>query len=158
MLNNDRLTPSELTARLLLFRTQDTLVCIELAFVQRVLPLMALCPLPDSPPAFAGFLDLHGDGVPVIDLGIHLGLAKAKAYCIDTPLILCQDQQHTTGLLVDEIIGVITPRAEAFQHQQSLTHTGQRIQGIVRTDHGLALLLSSEAFLDVALQAAPAQA
>lgn len=68
---------------------------------------VTLCPLPDSPPWFAGFINHRGHTVPVHDL--HYLIHRERADLREPYWILLLDQQpHTAGFLLTALPGVVT--------------------------------------------------
>src|SRR5688572_13212494 len=92
--------------RVLQFKLQNIYVCIDLRFVERVLPLPLLEEVPASYPYLAGLLNYSGLSIPVINLAWRLGLPCHKPYSLDMPVILCQEDSHHAGLIVDDLIGI----------------------------------------------------
>ncbi|GGY57503.1 chemotaxis protein CheW [Pseudoduganella albidiflava] len=83
---------------------------LPLAAIRRVLPLMALKALPGAPPVVSGLMNLHGAGVPVIDLSALAGHAAA-ARRVDTRIVLVDytgpdGVAHALGLVAERVQGV----------------------------------------------------
>jgi len=134
---------------LLVFRLQEAQACIELRHVEQVLALMALHPLPGAGPDVVGLLDLHGRSLVVVDLGMRLGLPRPEPYHADTPVVICNAGEGRAGLVVNEILGVMTAEASAVQPTGALAGKILGVEGILRTEQGLALLLDPHQLLAV---------
>src|SRR5437879_8289043 len=78
---------------------------IPVAAVVEVTRMVALAPLPDSPPWVAGVVDLRGVPVPVVDLAARLG-RTARAPALDRRIVVAGDPGDLVGLIVDEVTGV----------------------------------------------------
>lgn len=78
-------------------------------------------PLPDlhAPPAgggpLAGFLNLGGDPVPVVDLARLLGLRSGDVSADDPYRHILLDAKGTTGFLVDRVEDLVTVEASAVR-------------------------------------------
>ena len=88
------------------FVIQNMRLCVELQYVDKILPLVWLEAIPGSPLYFVGMINYAGKSVPVIDLAIRLGLNRSQSYSLDTPIILCSAGIHQTGMIVDKIISL----------------------------------------------------
>lgn len=66
-----------------------------------------ICPLPDSPPWFAGFINHRGHTVPVYDLPY---MVRQKRTDLREPywILLLDQQPHTAGFLLQQIPSVVT--------------------------------------------------
>lgn len=85
---------------------------LPLAVIRRVLPLMALKALPGAPAAVAGLMNLHGTGIPVIDIGTLAGNGPA-ARRVDTRIVLV-DYTGPDG--VAHALGLVAERVQGVQH------------------------------------------
>ena len=83
---------------------------LPLACIRRVLPLMALKTVPGAPDAVAGLMNLHGSGIPVLDVSRQAG-AAAAARQADTRIVLVDytapdGTVHGLGLVAERVQGV----------------------------------------------------
>ncbi|QGZ41881.1 chemotaxis-related protein WspB [Pseudoduganella flava] len=96
--------------RLLVFHIGADRYGLPLAVIRRVLPLMALKAIPGAPDAVAGLMNLHGTGIPVIDVA-RLGGGAPAARHVDTRIVLADytapdGTLHPLGLMVERVQGV----------------------------------------------------
>lgn len=77
--------------QVLLFRLGDHLFGLEVANVQEIVESPRLYYIPRAPAFFRGAMNLHGNIVPVLDLGGYLGIAgeERDARVIVLPSPLC---------------------------------------------------------------------
>ncbi|GGX84877.1 chemotaxis protein CheW [Massilia dura] len=83
---------------------------LPLAAIRSVMPLMALKALPGAPEAVAGLMNLHGTGIPVIDVAL-IGGGAAAARRADTRIVLVDytgpdGAVHPLGLVTERVLGV----------------------------------------------------
>lgn len=83
---------------------------LALAAIRCVLPLMALKALPGAPEAVAGLMNLHGSGIPVVDIS-RLATGTASAHRMDTRIVLVDytapgGAVHALGLVAERVQGV----------------------------------------------------
>jgi len=131
-------------------------LCLPLDNVGRVLPIMNLQEVPQTPQHALGLMNLGGDIIPVVDLALWLR-RPAFAFNLDTPILLCTDGERWAGLLVQTVVGV-----GAIENGQRRTNTmlGDEPSPFVsvfdRKDQ-LTFMLDIEAVLDVAAAGDPTQ-
>src|SRR5579871_1770841 len=90
------------------FLVSNVRMCIDLKYIKKVLPLVQLERIPGSPVYLVGLLNLAGKSIPVIDLAMRLGLHRHQAYTIDMPILICFDNEHEVGFIIDKVLGLAT--------------------------------------------------
>ena len=60
---------------------------LPLSVVERVLPMVAMSPLPQAPPIALGVINLHGQVIPVLDIRRRLGF-PAHGYGLTAAMLL----------------------------------------------------------------------
>jgi purine-binding chemotaxis protein CheW len=91
-------------------RAIEVLVCrlgveeyaVELRLLRGVYPAIGLTPVPCTPPFVAGLLNLRGEILTVLDLGVAMGLAGSDQH----EVLLAETPRVRVGLLVGEVLGV----------------------------------------------------
>jgi len=114
---------------------------IGLEQVLRVLPFMALTPVPQAPPYLRGLMNLGGRSFPVIDLAARIELPESIRYTTDTPILLCTDGNRTAGLIVESVVGVKEMSLQDMQMRPLLDPSDTPVLGVVDSSEGLALHL-----------------
>lgn len=133
----------------LCIRVAGMIFCMDLEYVERVLTLVLLQPVPQGPDYLAGVMNLQGRNIPVIDLGTRLGLTDLPAHTADTPLIVCKHEGREIGLIVSEVFGVEPVRHEAVQMTDEFGQSHTHFWASLNTSHGLALLLDTKLTLEI---------
>ena len=93
---------SERTSRWLRLRCGAQAYALELLKVQEVVLPVPLLPLRGTPPAMLGIMNLRGQVVPVMDLGIHLG-SSAAGNDANTRIVVLEENGETMGLRVSAV-------------------------------------------------------
>ena len=89
--------------------TLDTQRCaLPVSRVDRVLPALAIRPLPDAPAAIAGHAVLQGQLVPVLDLRRCLGLPEREVR-LDDSLVLARGVGGALAFFADSVACVVPP-------------------------------------------------
>lgn len=137
--------------------TQDAQYAIELKYVECILPLMALQPVPGGAHFLAGLLDYYGKSLAVIDLGIWLGLDHPEPYHLDTSVVVCGTDRHAQlGLIVSEVNQVEPVRPDAIHMQGLFGKSEAPFTASLKLDSGITLLLDLPRILNINFTAANA--
>ncbi len=127
----------------LTFRLHDGEYALLVRDVIEVLSMVALARVPEAPPWLAGMLNLRGSVAPVLDLRLRLGL-PGRPLGLDTPVIVVQRPAATdqpVGLIVDEVIEVLTLPADALSEPDALAGANQPVLAVARSAGRLIMLL-----------------
>jgi chemotaxis signal transduction protein len=87
------------------FAIDRILIGLRLGEIDRVLAAMQLHQPAMMPPYFAGFLNLHGALIPVVEIRKLLGL-PAKALAADDRIVLGRAWGESIAFVVDAVLGV----------------------------------------------------
>lgn len=93
---------AERTSRWLRLRCGPQAYALELLKVQEVVLPVPLLPLRGTPSAMLGIMNLRGQVVPVMDLGIHLGTGPARDDA-NTRIVVLEEDGETMGLRVSAV-------------------------------------------------------
>jgi len=89
------------------FRLGSEVYGLPVAPVEQIVPMVTITPLPEIGEPVAGVINVRGTAVPVVDLRRHVGQADA-AFLLDTPIVLARIGPHALGLVVDEVLDVLS--------------------------------------------------
>jgi len=103
------------TLKVFQFKLSNVLICVDIKYIIKVLPLVELEPVPLSQPYLAGMMNFAGKSIPTIDLAIALGLDRKNSYTVDTPLLLCTNGSDEMAVIVDSVQGIETINAGQIQ-------------------------------------------
>src|ERR1044072_7892515 len=92
--------------KVLHFLLQDTQLCVNVRYIEKILPLPLLQTVPASPVYLAGLMNLKNKCVPILDLALCLGLARNQLYPLNILVLLCSDGMNKLGLIVDKVLGL----------------------------------------------------
>jgi len=140
-------------ARWLRLRCGSQAYAIELLKIREVVLPAPLLALRGAAPCVAGVMNLRGQVVPVVDLGVQLGLAPVE----ETPLtriIVLDDSGDVLGLRVSAVEDVVLIGDTQVEgtHTSRLAPVGDhRIRGIARLGGMVTLLLDSSRLMAIPL-------
>lgn len=129
--------------RVLHFQLQDIRCCLELHYVEKVLPLSLLETIPGSPIYLVGLMNLQNRCIPIIDLGIRAGLVRDQNYPLNIPILLCSDETHRIGFIVDRMIGLSEINKEKIEIHEEFAQSHSPFYGAITLNTGVSLLMNA---------------
>jgi purine-binding chemotaxis protein CheW len=96
--------PTREEREVLLCRVGAEQYAVPLEALRRLQPAAGLTPLPCTPAFVAGLLNVRGELVTVLDLGVALDLRAASAILPTSQVLLVDAPRGQVGLLVDEVL------------------------------------------------------
>ena len=100
--------------RLVAFVIDGNRYALSLFAVERVLPLIAVSPLPKAPAIALGVINLHGEIIPMLDVRRRFGFPP-RDYGASAHLVIARTARRTVALPVDEALGVVEVAAGAVR-------------------------------------------
>jgi purine-binding chemotaxis protein CheW len=97
--------PLEKRRNLLLFRLERQSYALPVEAITQIIPMVVIAHIPQVSEAVEGVVNVHGELVPVINLGRHIG-QRATPRRLHTPIILTRSKEMDVGLIVDEVLDV----------------------------------------------------
>jgi purine-binding chemotaxis protein CheW len=134
--------------RLVVFRLDGQRYGLELRATERVLPMVAVSPLPDCPEIVLGAINVHGEVVPIVDARRRLGL-RAHDYGPAARLLLARTPRRLVALPVDDVIGVAEVSEETVLPPEPVLQGIGHISGIGALPDGLLLIHDLDTFLSI---------
>lgn len=134
--------------RLVVFLLDGQRYGLKLAATNRVLPMVAVSPLPRCPDVVLGAINLHGQVTPVLDLRRRLGLPAAE-YGPAARLLVAQATRRTVALPVDDVVGVAEVAVASVVPPHEILPGIDHVSGIAAVADGLLLIHDLDTFLSV---------
>lgn len=132
-------------SRWLRLQCGDQAYAVELLKIREVTLPAPLLPLRGVAAAVCGIMNLRGQVVPVLDLGVHFGGAPIKD-TPDTRIVILQDRHEVLGLRVSAVDDIVPVDATGIEDARAsrLAPVGDgRIHGIARPGGRVMLLLDA---------------
>jgi len=133
---------------LVVFDIEGQRYALPLNDVERVLPMVAVSPLPQAPAVVLGVINLHGQVIPVLDLRRRFGL-PIRDYGLTTRLLVVRTDRRILALAVDEVFGVREVVQETITRPDALLPGIGHVAGIVTLADGLLFIHDVEACLSL---------
>ncbi len=143
-----RASRDDRSSTLVLFRLGDVDYALPLDRVVEILRMVAITPVPESPRAVAGVIDLRGRVIPVLDLRRRLGMAD-RPYDLRTPILVAEHDGRVVGLVADEVVQMLPVPAEEIDGPETLGRPAPAVEAVARPGGRLVLVLDLAAVCDV---------
>lgn len=134
--------------RLVVFVIGGQRYALSLPAVERVLPMVAVSPLPRAPTVALGVINLHGRVVPVLDIRRRFGLPP-RDFGLTAHLLVARTPRRTVALPVDEALGVSEIPAEAVAPAEAVLPGIGHVAGLVALGDGLLFIHDLDTFLSL---------
>ncbi|MBK6432207.1 chemotaxis protein CheW [Candidatus Amarolinea dominans] len=132
--------------QLVVFEVGQRAYALRVEQVIEVLRMVAIAPLPDTPPWLAGMLNFRGQVIPVMDLRTRLGAPRPQPD-LNTPIMVVTTGERMAGLIADVVREVISLPVAAVRAPDTLTGQAQVVATIARVRERLVALLDLERLL-----------
>ncbi|ACX72123.1 MAG: chemotaxis protein CheW [Methanococci archaeon] len=143
------------TMKIVVFRLGSNEYGLKVDEVREVLKLHKsdITPLPNAPSYVVGVTNIRGEITPIIDLKGKLGVYENPENEKDEKLVMVIEiNQQTFGILVDGVNDVMQISQEQITPVSTIkkaTAGGDYIDGIIKLDNRLIILLNISSLLDV---------
>lgn len=134
--------------KLVVFDIEGQRYALPLNDVERVLPMVAVSPLPKAPAIALGVINLHGQIIPVVDIRRRFNLPP-RDYGLAAHLVVARTIRRTLTLPVDEVLGVKEVTAAVVTPSDAVLPGIDHVAGIVALADGLLFIHDLEAFLSL---------
>ena len=134
--------------QLVAFTIEGQRYALPLHSVERVLPMVAVSPLPEGPPIALGIINLHGQVIPVLDIRHRFHLSP-HAYGLTAHLLVARTNRRAVALPVDEVLGVREFAAESVTQPEAVLPGIGHVAGIVALPDGLLFIHDLAMFLSL---------
>jgi purine-binding chemotaxis protein CheW len=130
------------------FYVGDALCGMDILKVQEINKLMQMTKVPQAPDYVVGILNLRGQIVTIIDLGLKLGLG-ATDLSADPRNIIVNSAGGAVGLLVRRISDVVSANMERREPAPANMRgiQGEYFTGVYKTDNNLIGILNVDKVL-----------
>lgn len=108
--------------------------------VVEVLRMVASTPLPEAPPWLGGVINFRGRVIPLIDVSSRLG-APTRPRDLSTRIIVVLADESPVGLIVDDVVEVLTLPAEAVDAARPGADAVPAVSGVARDGDRIILLV-----------------
>ena len=130
---------------LLVFRLGAQAFALSIEVVVQIIPMMKLTPLPQSDPIIEGVANIRGTITPMMNVRRRLDMEPIPAR-LHTPIILIRLGNHLIGLIVDEVIDILSLSTGQVAHPDQILPEGVEaskvLEGVIFLENHNILLLN----------------
>lgn len=121
---------------------------LHLAHVERVIPLVAITPLPQAPPVIVGMINVKGRVVPVASIRMRFGRPE-RLSVIGDQIVIAHTSRRRMALIVDAAIGVIEIAGHQIVPAGDIIPGMDYIEGVAKLEDGMILIHDLDRFLGI---------
>lgn len=129
--------------KVLHFLLQDMRCCLDLHYIEKILPLPLLETVPGSPDYCAGLMNLKNKCIPVFDLTLGVGLTRDQIYPLSIPILLCSKGTQQIGFIVDKVIGLGEIDKRKIEIPDDLNGNDSPFAGAITIESNISLIINS---------------
>lgn len=139
----DERQKSEEMVKIISFRAGEQEFSIEIMAIKEIRGWAEPTPLPHAPDYVAGLINLRGLVIPVIDIGLRLGLSATEP-SERTAIIVTEVGSKLIGLLVEKVSDMLTVAKSDIQPVPDVSESFDKAfaQGIIALPQGMVCMLS----------------
>jgi purine-binding chemotaxis protein CheW len=131
------------------FRVGSQTYGLRIHDVVEVIPMVAINRFPKTGPEDVdGLLNLRGKAISVLDLRRCWGKAP-RSSVLDARIVVARDGQRILGVIVDEVLSVVTTPVESIGDQELDTKTARLVAGVGQIGGELVMLLEARTVFDM---------
>jgi purine-binding chemotaxis protein CheW len=119
---------------------------VALESVERVLPMVAISPLPGAPEVVLGVINLRGQVVGVVDPGRRLGL-DPHDYGLSAHLMIVRTQRRTLAIATDGVLGLAEASVDAVVPATVVLAGRTPVAGVAALPDGVLLIHDIDSFV-----------
>jgi purine-binding chemotaxis protein CheW len=119
-----------------------------LTFVERVVRVVDLAPLPDAPDIVLGIVNIEGRIIPVINMRKRFRLPERDIVLSDQ-LVIARTRQRSVALVTDAVSGIFEYAEPDIVVAETILPGLEYIDGVVKLSDGLILIHNLDRFLSL---------
>lgn len=114
--------------------------------VCRVLPMLTIHARPVAPHYLLGEINFAGESVCVMDVAMYFGFIRQAHYTLDDAIVLCETSAGKLGILVDDVLGVVSYQISDVRSSDvaDLKEGRSQVRGVFSVDRDEVLLLDAD--------------
>ena len=135
--------PDARQRRFVSFRLEQDAYALPLERVERALRMVATVQLPEAPSWMLGVINMHGQVLPVLDLGQRFG-HDAKVPHPDQRLLVMSQEPRNVALLVDKVEQVLSAQEGRLEPPSGHLAGSRVLAGVLQNNEELVLVLDPD--------------
>src|SRR6266545_6813431 len=134
--------------QLVVFTLDEQRYAVPLSAVERIVRMVEITPVPQTPEIVLGVINVQGWIIPVVNLRRRFRLPEREPHPGDQ-LLIAHTSRRPVALVIDAVAEVITlAEQDVIGGEKILAHL-QYVAGVVKRGDGLVLVHDLDAFLSL---------
>ena len=129
------------------FRVRDTVFGLPVEQVAEIIRVVAITPVPSPHPEVLGTINLRGAAVPILDLGVALGLG-GSAVSLRMFVVIAEVEGETIGVLADDVEDVVAIDDSRVRESRAYNGEGTFAAAVATTHEGVFTVVELIPLLD----------
>ncbi len=132
--------------QLVVFRLREGSYALDIQIVREINRMIDMTAIPKAPEFVKGIINLRGEIVPVVDIGLRFGMGTTEQ-TKDTRIVVVESEGHTLGLVVDEVSEVLRLSEDDIDPATNMSLTGIDVDfvlGVGKVGERMILILAPE--------------
>lgn len=129
------------------FRLKEGAYAIPIMKVREIINLPEITTLPQASPHLRGITNLRGSVIPVVNLKRLMEIPENGSQ--GSRVIVLASGRVTFGVLVDEILGVISIEESTIEPPTGITRGRDQVSGVAKRDNHVVVLLETKKLIPV---------
>lgn len=145
-MQNGEKQQSEDMVKIISFRAGEQEFCVDIMAIKEIRGWAPPTPLPHAPAYVSGLINLRGLVIPVIDIGMRLGLPATEP-SERTAIIVTEVGSKLIGLMVEKVSDMLSISKAEIQPVPDVSDSFDRqfADGVIALQNGMVCLLSLQA-------------
>ena len=131
---------SELDTQFVTFDLAGQTYGVSVTDVDEVIRMVGMSKAPETLPFVVGLVNIRGHIVPVVDMRVRLHLERGE-YSLATPILVARTDDTSVGLVVDQVLEVITLSENAIERPNSMFSKSQCLVGVAKVNAKMVFLI-----------------
>ncbi len=132
--------------QLVVFTLDEQRYAVPLSAVERVVRMVEITPIPQTPEIVLGLINVREWVIPVINVRRRFGLPEREPQLSDQ-LLIARTPKRALALVVDAVSEVITPSGQEVVTAEAILAHVDYVTGVVKRPDGLILIHDLDTFL-----------
>lgn len=131
---------SELDTQFVTFDLAGQTYGVRVTAVDEVIRMVGMSKAPEALPFVVGLVNIRGHIVPVVDMRARLHLERGN-YSLATPILVTRTDDASVGLIVDQVLEVITLSKSAIERPNNMFSESQCLVGVAKINSKMIFLI-----------------
>ncbi|HVC49272.1 MAG TPA: chemotaxis protein CheW [Burkholderiales bacterium] len=121
---------------------------LDLAAVEKVIPIVEITPLPRAPEIVEGIINMRGKIIPIVNIRHRFRLPDRELSLSDR-ILIARTVKRTIGFVADAILGVMDCGEEMVEDSRDVCPGLEYLEGVMKIQDGVILIHDLDTFLSL---------